>query len=138
MGDPLKTKTTLASCGNALLTWVDERLPVVKFWNDHAAKYYAPKNFNFFYFFGSLALLVLINQLVTGIFLAMSYKPDAELAFDSVEMIMRDQNEVRLRQVPLDLIGIKIDDRAGLRLDAESSMTQPAQVLQHCSLPSIL
>ncbi|WP_139557147.1 cytochrome b [Methylotetracoccus oryzae] len=75
---------------SAFMAWVDERLPVTKFWNDHAAKYYAPKNFNFFYFFGSLALLVLVNQLVTGIFLAMAYKPDATLAFDSVEMIMRD------------------------------------------------
>jgi len=75
---------------NAVMAWIDERLPVSKFWNDHAAKYYAPKNFNFFYFFGSLALLVLVNQLVTGIFLAMSYKPDAALAFDSVESIMRE------------------------------------------------
>ncbi|MFO1417094.1 MAG: cytochrome bc complex cytochrome b subunit [Methylotetracoccus sp.] len=76
----------------ALLAWVDERLPVTKFWDDHLAKYYAPKNFNFFYFFGSLALLVLVNQLVTGIFLAMNYKPDATLAFDSVESIMREVN----------------------------------------------
>jgi ubiquinol-cytochrome c reductase cytochrome b subunit len=81
-----------AACGSALLAWIDERLPVSKFWNDHAAKYYAPKNFNFFYFFGSLAMLVLVNQLVTGIFLAMAYKPDAELAFDSVESIMREIN----------------------------------------------
>ncbi len=56
------------------------------------AQYYAPKNFNFWYFFGSLALLVLVNQFVTGILLTMNYKPDAQLAFDSVEYIMRDVN----------------------------------------------
>jgi ubiquinol-cytochrome c reductase cytochrome b subunit len=75
-----------------LLSWIDERFPLSSFWNEHLAKYYAPKNFNFLYFFGSLALLVLVNQIVTGIWLAMSYKPDAALAFDSVEYIMRDVN----------------------------------------------
>jgi len=70
--------------------WLDERLPVTKFLEDQLLKYYAPKNFNFLYFFGSLALLVLVNQIVTGIVLAMHYKPAAELAFDSVEYIMRD------------------------------------------------
>jgi ubiquinol-cytochrome c reductase cytochrome b subunit len=74
----------------ALLAWIDERLPVSSFWKEHLAGYYAPKNFNFLYFFGSLALLVLVIQIVTGIFLAMAYKPDANLAFDSVEYIMRD------------------------------------------------
>ncbi|WNV06848.1 cytochrome bc complex cytochrome b subunit [Candidatus Methylospira mobilis] len=74
----------------SLLQWVDERLPIVSFWNDHMARYYAPKNFNFLYFFGSLALLMLVNQIVTGIFLTMHYKPDAAMAFDSVEYIMRD------------------------------------------------
>ncbi len=73
-----------------LLAWIDARFPLTKLWNDHLAKYYAPKNFNFWYFFGSLALVVLINQIVTGIWLTMSYKPDAELAFASVEYIMRD------------------------------------------------
>ena len=73
-----------------LLGWVDDRFPLSKLWNDHMARYYAPKNFNFWYFFGSLALLVLVIQLVTGIFLTMNYKPDAELAFASVEYIMRD------------------------------------------------
>ena len=73
-----------------LLGWVDERFPLSKLWNDHMARYYAPKNFNFWYFFGSLALLILVIQLVTGIFLTMNYKPDAELAFASVEYIMRD------------------------------------------------
>ncbi|NJD07701.1 MAG: cytochrome bc complex cytochrome b subunit [Methylococcaceae bacterium] len=75
---------------NTVLAWLDERLPVTSFWKEHLAGYYAPKNFNFLYFFGSLALLVLVIQIVTGIFLAMHYKPDANLAFDSVEYIMRD------------------------------------------------
>ena len=73
-----------------MLMWVDERFPLTSFWNEHLAKYYAPRNFNFLYFFGSLALLILVNQIVTGIFLAMYYKPDAKLAFDSIEYIMRD------------------------------------------------
>jgi len=70
--------------------WIDDRFPLTKVWNEHLAQYYAPKNFNFWYFFGSLALLVLVNQILTGVWLAMSYKPDAELAFGSVEYIMRD------------------------------------------------
>ena len=70
--------------------WVDERLPVTKFYNDHLAKYYAPKNFNFWYYMGSLALLILVMQILTGIFLTMHYKPSAEHAFASVEYIMRD------------------------------------------------
>jgi ubiquinol-cytochrome c reductase cytochrome b subunit len=78
----------LTACGN----WVLDRFPLTKLWNDHMAQYYAPKNFNFWYFFGSLALLVLVNQFVTGILLTMNYKPDAQLAFDSVEYIMRDVN----------------------------------------------
>ena len=73
-----------------LLGWIDERLPISKFWQDHLAGYYAPKNFNFWYFFGSLALFVLVLQIVTGIFLTMHYKPDALKAFASVEYIMRD------------------------------------------------
>ncbi len=73
-----------------LLNWVDDRFPLTSMWNDHMAKYYAPKNFNFWYFFGSLALLVLVIQIVSGIFLTMHYKPDGALAFASVEYIMRD------------------------------------------------
>ncbi len=76
----------------SFMTWIDERFPATKVWNEHLAQYYAPKNFNFWYFFGSLAMLVLVNQIVTGIWLAMSYKPDATLAFASVEYIMRDVN----------------------------------------------
>lgn len=74
----------------AFVEWIDERFPLTKVWEEHLAKYYAPKNFNFWYYFGSLALLVLVNQIVTGIFLTMHYKPDAQLAFASVEYIMRD------------------------------------------------
>jgi ubiquinol-cytochrome c reductase cytochrome b subunit len=73
-----------------LWTWVDARLPVQKAWDTHMAKYYAPKNFNFWYFFGILSLLVLVNQLLTGIWLTMSFNPTAEGAFASVEYIMRD------------------------------------------------
>ena len=70
--------------------WVDERFPLLQLWNDHMARYYAPKNFNFWYYFGVLSLMVLTIQIVTGIWLVMNYKPDAELAFGSVEYIMRD------------------------------------------------
>ena len=73
-----------------ILNWFDERYPLTKVWEEHLSKYYAPKNFNFWYFFGSLAILVLVIQVVTGIFLTMHYKPDTELAFESVEHIMRD------------------------------------------------
>ena len=74
----------------AMLNWIDERFPLTKLWKEHLAEYYAPKNFNFWYYFGSLALLVLVLQIVTGIFLTMNYKPDAAQAFGSVEYIMRD------------------------------------------------
>jgi ubiquinol-cytochrome c reductase cytochrome b subunit len=73
-----------------LRDWVDARLPIVRAWDTHMGKYYAPKNFNFWYFFGVLSLLVLVNQLLTGIWLTMSYTPTQEGAFASVEYIMRD------------------------------------------------
>jgi len=79
-----------APAGVKFMTWVDNRFPATQLWNDHLARYYAPKNLNFWYFFGSLSLLVLVIQIVTGIFLTMHYKPDAALAFASVEYIMRD------------------------------------------------
>jgi len=79
-----------APMAQQLLTWVDNRFPASKLYKEHLSEYYAPKNFNFFYFFGALALLVLVIQIVTGIFLTMHYKPDAALAFASVEYIMRD------------------------------------------------
>ncbi|WP_305909086.1 cytochrome bc complex cytochrome b subunit [Methylomarinum sp. Ch1-1] len=77
---------------NESTAWVSDRFPLRKLWDEHMAQYYAPKNFNIWYFFGSLALFVLVNQFITGIFLTMNYKPDAKLAFDSVEYIMRDIN----------------------------------------------
>ena len=70
--------------------WIDARFPMTKLWKEHVAEYYAAKNFNFWYYFGSLALLVLVIQIVSGIFLTMSYKPSAAEAFASVEYIMRD------------------------------------------------
>jgi len=72
------------------LGWIDDRFPLTKIWKDHISEYYAPKNFNWWYTYGSLALLVLVNQLLTGIWLTMHYKPDEAFAFDSVEYIMRD------------------------------------------------
>ncbi|MGB7990651.1 MAG: cytochrome bc complex cytochrome b subunit [Candidatus Methylophosphatis roskildensis] len=80
-----------------VMEWIDARFPLTALWKEHLSEYYAPKNFNFWYFFGSLALLVLVLQIVTGIFLVMHFKPDASLnssgvpvAFASVEYIMRD------------------------------------------------
>ena len=75
---------------NGLLTWVDRRFPLVPLWKEHLSEYYAPKNFNFWYYFGSLAMMVLVIQIVSGIFLTMNYKPSAADAFASVEYIMRD------------------------------------------------
>jgi ubiquinol-cytochrome c reductase cytochrome b subunit len=79
-----------APIAQKLMTWVDNRFPATQLYKEHLSEYYAPKNFNFWYFFGALALLVLVIQIVTGIFLVMHYKPDAALAFGSVEYIMRD------------------------------------------------
>lgn len=79
--------------GNLLIglrDWVDERLPIMRAWDTHLGKYYAPKNFNFWYFFGVLAMVVLVNQLLTGFWLTMMYEPTPEGAFASVEYIMRD------------------------------------------------
>ena len=78
------------SKARALLQWVDERFPLTALWKSQVSEYYAPKNFNFWYYFGSLALFVLVIQIVSGIFLTMNYKPDAQQAFQSVEYIMRD------------------------------------------------
>jgi ubiquinol-cytochrome c reductase cytochrome b subunit len=79
-----------SSKGGSLIGWIDQRFPLTKMWKEQVSEYYAPKNFNFWYYFGSIALLVLVNQLVTGIFLTMNYKPSAAEAFASVEYIMRD------------------------------------------------
>ncbi|GAA3945035.1 cytochrome bc complex cytochrome b subunit [Allohahella marinimesophila] len=73
-----------------LIGWIDERLPIVNAFEKHMSKYYAPKNFNVWYMFGVLSMVVLVNQLLTGIWLTMSYVPTAEGAFKSVEYIMRD------------------------------------------------
>lgn len=75
-----------------VIGWIDERFPMTKMMREHLTEYYAPKNFNFWYYFGSLAMLVLVNQILTGIWLTMSYKPAAADAFASVEYIMRDVN----------------------------------------------
>ena len=73
-----------------VMTWIDERFPMSKMVREHLTEYYAPKNFNFWYFFGGLAIVVLAIQILSGIFLTMHYKPDADKAFASVEYIMRD------------------------------------------------
>ena len=73
-----------------LMTWVDARFPATETYEYHMSKYYAPKNFNFWYFFGVLSMVVLVNQLLTGFWLTMMYSPTAEGAFDSIEYIMRD------------------------------------------------
>jgi ubiquinol-cytochrome c reductase cytochrome b subunit len=72
------------------LSWIDKRFPLTETWKAHLSEYYAPKNLNFWSFFGSLAILTLVIQIVSGIWLAMSYKPSATEAFASVEYIMRD------------------------------------------------
>jgi ubiquinol-cytochrome c reductase cytochrome b subunit len=86
----LKEISPDAPMGAKLLNWVDNRFPASKLYNEHLGEYFAPKNFNIWYVFGALSLLVLVIQIVTGIFLTMHYKPDAALAFASVEYIMRD------------------------------------------------
>ena len=73
-----------------LMQWIDARFPLTEQYKAHLSEYYAPKNFNFWYFFGVLSMMVLVIQIVSGIFLTMNYKPDASLAFASVEYIMRD------------------------------------------------
>jgi len=80
----------MAKLGKSLMGWVDARFPATETYEYHMSKYYAPKNFNFWYFFGVLSMIVLVNQLVTGIWLTMSYNPSGEGAFDSIEYIMRD------------------------------------------------
>jgi ubiquinol-cytochrome c reductase cytochrome b subunit len=86
----LKEISPDAPVGAKLLNWVDNRFPASKMFQEHLSGYYAPKNLNVWYIFGSLSLLVLVIQIVTGIFLTMNYKPDAAVAFGSVEYIMRD------------------------------------------------
>ncbi|MBK7902843.1 MAG: cytochrome bc complex cytochrome b subunit [Proteobacteria bacterium] len=75
---------------SGLTTWIDERFPLTALWKSQVAEYYAPKNMNFWYYFGSLALVVLVIQILSGLFLTMNYKPSSADAFGSVEYIMRD------------------------------------------------
>ena len=75
---------------SSLLRWIDDRFPLTKVWKEHIAEYYAPKNFNFLYYFGAILTVMLAIQIVTGIILTMHYKPDVALAFASIEYIMRD------------------------------------------------
>ncbi len=83
---------TTETATTGFLGWIDKRFPLTKVWREHLSEYYAPKNFNFWYYFGSLAILVLVIQILTGVWLAMNYKPSAADAFASVEYIMRDVN----------------------------------------------
>jgi ubiquinol-cytochrome c reductase cytochrome b subunit len=87
---PKPSTTPVGGLPGKLLGWVDDRFPLTTLYKEHLGEYYAPKNFNLWYYFGSLALLILVMQIVTGIFLTMNYKPDAKYAFASVEYIMRD------------------------------------------------
>ena len=75
---------------SSLLRWIDDRFPLTKVWKEHVAEYYAPKNFNFLYYFGAILTVMFAIQIVTGIILTMHYKPDVALAFASIEYIMRD------------------------------------------------
>ena len=79
-----------AESSSKLLDWIDQRFPYTETMKQHITEYYASKNFNIWYVFGVLAMVVLVIQLFTGIFLTMNYKPSAADAFSSVEYIMRD------------------------------------------------
>src|ERR1700755_3351612 len=83
-------KTNPSDRPPGLLTWIDARFPLSKLWREHASEYYAPKNLNFWYYGGGILLNVLALQLMSGIFMALNYKPTAKEAFDSVQFIMRD------------------------------------------------
>jgi len=85
-----RSETDIGKEQTGLIKWIDDRFPLTKLIKEHATEYYAAKNFNIWYVFGVLATVVLVMQLVTGIFLTMNYKPSAEEAFASVEYIMRD------------------------------------------------
>ncbi len=84
-GNPDRSKAE-----TGIMRWIDDRFPLTQMWEDHMSKYYVPKNFNVWYLFGVLSLFILVNQLLTGIWLTMSYEPTAEGAFASIEYIMRD------------------------------------------------
>ena len=86
----MTNNTKKIESNNKLLSWIDERFPYSETMKEHITEYYASKNFNVWYVFGVLAMVVLVIQLLTGIFLTMNYKPSSEEAFSSVEYIMRD------------------------------------------------
>jgi ubiquinol-cytochrome c reductase cytochrome b subunit len=90
MANATSTPPVKQHWANELMDWVNARFPLTALWESQWGKYVAPKNFNFWYYFGSLAAFVLVIQIVTGIFLTMNYKPDSNLAFASVEYIMRE------------------------------------------------
>lgn len=75
---------------NRFMSWLDKRYPITPFWEQHLTKYYAPKNFNFWYYFGSFSLLVFVMQIISGIWLVMEYVPTADGSFQSVQHIMRE------------------------------------------------
>ena len=79
---------TIAKNAKSLVGWVDQRFPLLSIWNDHMAQYYAPKNFNIWYYFGVFSMVMFVNQILTGIWLTMNYKPSAVEAFSSVEYII--------------------------------------------------
>ena len=85
-----RVEAEVGKAQGGLMNWIDDRFPFTKTMKQHVTEYYAAKNFNFWYVFGVLAMVVLVIQLLTGIFLTMNYKPSAEEAFASVEYIMRD------------------------------------------------
>ena len=80
----------IAKNAKNLVGWIDQRFPLMSIWNEHIAQYYAPKNFNIWYYFGIFSMVMFVNQILTGIWLTMNYKPSAIDAFSSVEYIMRD------------------------------------------------
>ena len=85
-----RIESEVGTRGSAIMKWIDDRFPFTETMKYHITEYYASKNFNWWYIFGVLAMVVLVMQLVTGIFLTMNYKPSAVEAFASVEYIMRD------------------------------------------------
>ena len=87
--DKSETQSTNSGLAGAM-EWIDKRFPASETFEYHMSRYYAPKNFNFWYYFGFLAMFVLVNQLVTGVWLTMNYVPSGDGAFASVEYIMRD------------------------------------------------
>jgi ubiquinol-cytochrome c reductase cytochrome b subunit len=87
---PVESQTNSGGKNSRFIAWIDERFPLTRLWQEQLASYYAPKNFNFWYYFGILSLVIFVNQILTGIFLTMNYKPSASEAFGSIEYIMRD------------------------------------------------